>query len=232
MPKRLALALALTATLAVVAACGSGASSPSTSAPAVTPSPVASPSVAPSPSPSSAPSASAAAIASGDPFADQPYTIELPAGWQAFDVSSLDKTALDAYTKANPGFAGAIQTFSALPNARMAINPLLGNAAILIALPSQGMSLDALGKSFDAQFQAVPNVTNKPVAKPVTLPAGNALHWPISLSVNNTAGEKTKIEESIYLLVDPKTALMTVFVGPGDGGVADEQTIMESIAFK
>jgi hypothetical protein len=229
MPQRLVLALTA-ALLFVVSACGSGASSPS--APAATQTPAATPTAAPTSTPAPSPSASAAAIASGDPFADQPYTIELPAGWQAFDVSSLDKTALDAYTKANPGFAGAMQTFSSLPNARMAINPLLGNAAILIALPSQGMSLDVIGKSFDAQFQAVPNVTNKPTSKPVTLPAGSALHWPISLSVNNTSGQKTKLEESIYLLVDDKTALMTVFVGPGDGGVQDEQKIMESIAFK
>ena len=222
MPQRLALALTA-ALLVVVAGCNSSTAS---SAPTATPTPATTPTVAPSPSPS------AAAVASGDPFADQPYTIELPAGWDAFDVKSLDKTALDAYTKANPGFAGAMQTFSSLPNARMAINPLLGNAAIFIALPSRGMSLDVIGKSFDAQFQAVPNVTNKPVSKPVTLPAGKALHWPISLSVNNTAGQKTEIEESIYLLVDDQNALMTVFVGPGAAGVQDEQKIMESIAFK
>ena len=228
MPQR--LALALTALIVVVvAACNSSVAS---SAPAATPTAAATPTVAPTPTAAPTASPSAAAVPSGDPFADQPYTIDLPAGWEAFDVKSLDKTALDAYTKANPSFAGAMQTFSSLPNARMAINPLLGNAAIFIALPSQGMSIDALGKSFDAQFQAVPNVTNKPVSKPMTLPAGKALHWPISLSVNNTAGAKTKIEESIYLLVDPKTALMTVFVGPGDGGVQDEQKIMESIAFK
>lgn len=228
MPQRILVALA--AVLLIVAGCGSSASSPSASALAATSTPAATATVAPTPVAS--PSASAAAIASGDPFADQPYTIDLPAGWQAFDVNSMDKTALDAYTKANPGFAGAMQSFSSLPNARMAINPLLGNAAILIALPSGGMSLDLIGKSFDAQFQAVPGVTNKPVATPVTLPAGKALHWPIKLSVNNAAGTKTNLEESIYLLVDDKNALMTVFVGPGTTGVQDEQKIMDSIAFK
>jgi len=228
MPQRLALAFTAVL-LVVVAACNSSAAS---SAPAATPTAAATPTPAATPTATPTPSASAAALASGDPFADQPYTIEMPAGWQAFDVNSLDKTALDAYTKANPAFAGAMQTFASLPNARMAINPLLGNAAIFIALPSQGMSLDVIGKSFDAQFQAVPNVTNKPIAKPVTLPAGKALHWPISLTVNNTAGQKTDLNESVYLLVDDKNALMTVFVGPGSSGVQDEQKIMESIAFK
>jgi hypothetical protein len=228
MPQRNLVTLAVA--LLIVAGCGSSASSPSSSAPAASAAPAATATAAPTPAPT--PSASAAAVASGDPFSDQPYTIDLPAGWQAFDVKGLDQTALDAYARANPGFAGAMQTFSSLPNARMAINPLLGNAAILIALPSQGMSLDTIGKSFDAQFQAVPNVTNKPVATPVTLPAGKALHWPISLSVNNTAGATTKIEESIYLLVDDKNALMAVFVAPGPAGVQDEQTIMKSIEFK
>jgi hypothetical protein len=227
MPKRVLLAVA--AALSIVAACGSAASSPSTT-PTAAPTPL--PTVAPTPTPAPTPSASAAAVASGDPFADQPYAITLPTGWNAFDVSNLDQASLQAFTKANPTFAGPIQAFASLPNARLAVNPLLANAMVVITLPSQGLSLDTIGQSFTAQFQNVPGITSKPTAKPVTLPAGPALHWPISLSVKNVNGAATKIDESVYLLANDQTALMVVFVGPGSSSVDDEQAIVNSLRFK
>src|SRR5262249_3808215 len=160
--------------------------------------------------------------ASGDPFAGVPYMADLPDGWQVVDIANLDQASLDAFTKQNPGLAGAIASFKALPNARLAVNPLLGNAAILVAIPPQGLPLEMIGQAFTAQFQNVPGVTGKPTASPVTLPAGKGLHWTIPLSVNNASGAATKVSESVYLVVGGDTALMAVFVAPGGAAVPQE----------
>lgn len=165
---------ALTVVLTMVAAgCGS-TPSPSPS-PAVTATPIptstATPTATPAPSPTPA-----SASASADPFAGQPYTLDLPAGWVAFDPTNpTSKAALDAFGKANPALAPAFQAVASNPNLRMAANTLLGDALVVVQFPSQGLPLATIGQSFTAQLQAVPGVTAKPVAKPVSLPAGDAL---------------------------------------------------------
>ena len=154
---RLALAALLAA---VLTGCGSAAS-PSASPAAATPVPTATPASAATPAASPSTAANG-----GDPFADQPYSIDLPAGWQAYDLSTLSGPALDAFSQANPGLAGAVQSFKSTPNVRLAVNALQGNALVAIAIPSQGLPLETIGQSISAQFQAVPGVDKVPTAEP------------------------------------------------------------------
>jgi hypothetical protein len=225
MPQRIAPALAAVLLLVVVG-CASSSTTPSPSA-AATVTPTVAPTVAPTAT--AAPSQSSA---SGDPFADQPYVIDLPAGWQAVDPSALGGSGLDAFSQANPGLAGAIEAFKSTPNVRLATNLLLGNAIVALAISSQGLSLDTIGQSLTAQFQNVPGVINKPTAEPVTLPGGKALHWPISLSANKVGGGSAKVNESVYLLADDKNALIVEFVTPSGGASPDEAAIIKSVRFK
>ena len=221
---RLALAALL---VAVVAGCGSAAS-PS---PAATAAPTAVPTTAPTATPLPTASPSTAAN-SGDPFADQPYSIDLPAGWEAFDLSTLSGPALEAFTQANPGLAGAIQAFQTMPNVRLAVNKLQGNSLVAIAIPSQGMSLDTIGQSIGAQFQAVPGVTKVPPAETETLPAGPALHWPLSITTNKVGGGTLQVNESIHLLANDKTALLVEFVAPDGAPNPDEASMLQTVRFK
>jgi hypothetical protein len=211
MVHRLALAALLAA---VLAGCGSAAS-PSPSPAAATP----------------APSASTAADG-GDPFADQPYTIALPAGWQAYDLSTLSGPALEAFSQANPGLAGAIQSFKSTPNVRLAVNPLQGNALVAIAIPSQGLSLETIGQSISAQFQAVPGLAKVPTAENETLPAGPALHWPLSITTNKVGGGTMQVDESVHLLANDNTALLIEFVAPNGAPNPDEAPMIQTLRFK
>lgn len=217
---RLALATALAALLA---GCGAAAG-PSASPVAVT----AAPTVAPTATPATAPSSAAGG---GDPFADQPYSIDLPDGWQAYDMASLSGPALDAFSQANPGLAGAIETFRSMPNVRLAVNPLLGNALVAFALPSQGLALETIGQSISAQFQTVPGVIKVPVAESERLPAGPALHWPVSITTNKVGGGTAHINESIHLLANDQTALILEFVSPDGATNPDEASMIQTVRF-
>ena len=217
---RLALAALLAA---VLAGCGSAASS----SPAATAAPTAVPTATPAPTASPSTAAN-----SGDPFADQPYSIDLPAGWEAYDLSTLSGPALQAFTQANPGLAGAIQAFQTMPNVRLAVNKLHGNALVAIAIPSQGMSLDTIGQSIGAQFQAVPGVTKVPPAETETLAGGPALHWPLSITTNKVGGGTLQVNESIHLLANDKTALLVEFVTPNGAPNPDEASMIQTVRFK
>ncbi len=221
--------LALICALALaLAGCGSSAApSPSASA-EPTPSPTAIPTARPLPTPS----ASVAASGSAEPFAGQPYAMDLPAGWEVYDLSSLSPTALDAFGQANPGLAGAIRAFASTPNVRLAVNKLLGNAIVAISIPSQGLPLETIGQSISAQFQAVPGVTTKPATEAETLPAGKALHWALSISVNKTGGGKLQVDESIHLIANPTTAVLVEFVVPNGGANPDETKIIRTLRFR
>lgn len=225
MSRRLALA-AVVALL--VMGCGSAAG-PSPS-PALTASP--SPTATPTPTPAPSPSPSVAPKASADPFAGQPYTLDLPAGWEAFDLSATGKAGLDAFAKANPNLAGAIQAFASTPNVRMAVNKLLGNVMIAIAIPSQGLPMETIGQNLTAQFNAVLGLDAKAVARPLTLPAGPALHWPISISANKVDGGKVQVDESIYLTADTQTAVILEFVTPHGGTNPSEASIIKSLRLR
>ena len=222
---------ALTVVLAMVAAgCGSTLS-PSPS-PAVTATPIPTSTATPTATPAPSPTPSSAS-ASADPFAGQPYTLDLPAGWVAFDPTNpTSKAALDAFGKANPALAPALQAVASNPNLRMAANTLLGDALVVIQLPSQGLPLATIGQSFTAQLQAVPGVTSKPVAKPVSLPAGDALHWDVAISSNKVGGGTVQVDESVYLVADPQTAVVLEFVTPHGGVIPDEATIVKTLRFR
>jgi hypothetical protein len=218
---RLALAIVLALALA---GCGSSA--------APSPSPTVTPTPSPTATPLPTPSASVAASGSAAPFADQPYSIDLPAGWEVYDLSSLSPTALDAFGQANPGLAGAIQAFASTPNVRLAVNKLLGNALVAISIPSQGLPLATIGQSISAQFQAVPGLASKPVAESETLPSGEALHWALSLSVNKAGGGTLKVDESVHLIASPTTAVLVEFVVPNGGANPDETKIIRTLRFR
>jgi hypothetical protein len=216
----------------VASGCGSATPSPSpapTPAPTAAPTPTPSPTPPPSPSPTPEPSAAAGA----DLFAGLDYSIDLPIGWEGFDLSGPGKqAAIDAFSKENPGLAGSVEMFQALPGARMAINTLLGNVLIAVPMPAQGLSLETIGQSLTAQFGMVPGVEKPPVPQPVTLPAGDALHWVVPIETNKVGGGTARIEESLYLVVGGDTAVMVTFVMPPGGTVPDEAMIMESLEFR
>ncbi len=221
------LALVIVLALALTGCGSSAAPSPSPSA-APTPSPTAIPTATPLPTPSP----SVAASGSAALFADQPYVLDLPAGWEVYDLSNLSPTALDAFGQANPGLAGAVQAFASTPNVRLAVNKLLGNALVAIAIPSQGLPLATIGQSISAQFQAVPGLASKPVAEPETLPAGEALHWALSLSVNKTGGGTLQVDESVHLVANATTAVFVEFVVPNGGANPDESKIIQTLRFR
>jgi hypothetical protein len=166
-------------------------------------------------------------------FSGQPYTLDLPAGWTVFDLSNpASKTALDAFVAANPKMATAVKAFQSTPNVRMAVNSLLGNVIVSIAIPTGGVPLDTIGQSMTAQFKAVPGVVGVPTATPVTLPAGPALHWMLTISANSTAGTTTKATESIYLVTDGTNAVLVEFVAIQGAAIPQEQSIIQSLRFQ
>src|SRR5204862_6181235 len=111
------------------------------------------------------------------------------------------RPALEAFAKENPAFAPALKMREGNPGIRMAANQLLGNVMLVIALPSQGLPLETVGQSLTAQFAVVPGVSKRPKAEPVTVAAGDALHWTINLTANKVGCGKISVVESVYLLV-------------------------------
>jgi hypothetical protein len=221
MPMRRRLSSSLAAGL-LVAACGS---SGPTTAPATT-GPVAPPTVAVTAAPP------AATPASTGVFDGLDYSLDLPAGWTSFDLSDpAGQAALDAFVKSNPDFAGAIAAFKALPNVTMAVNPLVGNVMISLSLPTGGLPLDTIATTFTSQFAAVPGIKEPPVAEDVTLPAGQAVHWHITLEGNAPTGGTFEVGESIYLVANATTAVLVEFVETGPAGVPQEQQIIQSLKF-
>jgi hypothetical protein len=166
-------------------------------------------------------------------FAGQPYTLDIPDGWQSFDLTSAaGKAALDAFVKVNPGLAAGVSTFESLPNVRLAINPLLGNVLVTLSLPSQGLPLETIGQNFSSQFAAVPGLASPAPPEAITLPAGNALHWKLNVTANQAGGGKVQVAESVYLLVNATTAVIVEFVVIGNGTVPAESSIMQSFQFQ
>jgi hypothetical protein len=221
---RLALATLLAAALAGCATPAAPSASPAEPTTATTAAP-ATPTASPVASPSTAANG-------GDPFADQPYSIDLAAGWQAYDLSTLDGASLDAFTQANPGLAGAVQAFRSMPNVRLAVNPLQGNALVVIAIPSQGLPLETIGQTISAQFQAVPGVAKVPTGETETLPGGPAVHWPLTITTNKVGGGTVQVDESVHLLANDQTALLVEFVTPHGVANPDESSMIQSVRFR
>ena len=221
------LGSAMIATL-VVAACSSSAPTiaPTTAATAAaTITPTAAPSTAPaSPSPASSVSA--------DPFAGEPFTLTLPPGWEGFNLQDpAAQTAIDQFAASNPNLAASIQAFKAMPGVRMAVNPLLGNILLVLTTPSNGIGLDLIAQSFNAQFQAVPGLQAAPSPEAVTLTNGKGVHWLLALSANKAGGGTVQVSESVYLLANSTTAVILEFVVPQGGAIPDEQAIVNSFQF-
>ena len=221
MPRRL-LSIVLVGLLA--AACGTAQPSPN---PVTTPPPtsVATPTAAatdalvPSPGPTG-------------PFAGQPYALDLPEGWESFDLSDpAGAAAIDAFVAANPEMGAAVEAFKALPNVTMAVNAVLGNVVVSLATPSGGLSLDAIATGFTAQFGAVPGVASRPVPEELSLPVGRAIHWDITLEANDPAGGTYQVGESVYLVANDTTAVLVEFVEVEGAGVPQEQQIIQSLRF-
>jgi hypothetical protein len=182
------------------------------------------------------PSASAAAPSpslSAGAFNGQPYTITLPAAWQAFNLADpAAKAGLDSFVAANPNIAASVKLFEGIPGVRMAVNPVLGNVMLLFTTPSGGLPLGTLATSFTAQFQAVPGLTGTPSPQKVTLPGGDAIHWAIAIKANKAGGGTLSVAESVYLFASSTDAVILEFATLTGGAIPDEQAIASSFAFK
>lgn len=223
MPRRL-LSMILAGMLAT--ACGTAQPSPT---PVVTPAPT----VAPTPTEAATPTAGPGATpAPTSPFAGQPYALDLPDGWVTFDLSDPSgAAALDAFVTANPEMKASIDAFKQLPNVTMAVNLLLGNVIVSLAVPTGGLSLDVLATSFTTQFAAVPGVVTPPQPTDVTLPVGRAIHWDIEIKANSPGGGTYQVGESVYLVANDTTAVLVEFVEVGGAGIPQEDQIIRSLRF-
>jgi len=217
-------AFVLTAVL--VGACSS---STPTAAPTVAATTVPAATVAPTEPAASGPAASV----SSDPFAGEPFTLTLPAGWQGFNLQDpAAQASIDQFAASNPNLAASIQAFKAMqPAPRMAVNPVLGNILLVLTTPSNGLALDAFTQVFNAEFQAAPGLQAAPSPEPMTLPNGSAVHWQLALTANKAGGGTVQVSESIYLLVNSTTAVILEFVVPQGGAIPDEQAIVNSFKF-
>jgi len=223
----LAAAFAASLVAVFVAACGTGPTLPPevTRLPSFQPTSIVGPTSAPSSDATPAPT-------QASPFQGQPYALDLPEGWVAFDLSDpAGLAALDQFVTANPNMAAAIEAFKALPNVTMAINLRLGNVVVALPVPTGGQSLDVIAAAYTTQFGAVPGIVEAPVAENVTLPVGPAFHWHLTIEANDPGGGTFQVGESIYLAGSESTAVLVEFVDVGGGGVSQEQPIIQSLRF-
>lgn len=166
------------------------------------------------------------------PFDGQPYAMDLPEGWVAFDLSApAGAAALDAFVAANPDMAAAIEAFKALPNVTMAVNQLLGNVVISLSVPTGGRSFEVVTATMTTQFAAVPGIVGVPVPEPITLPAGPAVHWDLTIEANDPSGTTYQIGESIYLVANDTTAVLVEFVEAGGVAIPQEAEIIQTLRF-
>ncbi len=166
------------------------------------------------------------------PFDGQPYSLDLQDPWVIFDLSDpTGAAALDAFVAANPDMAGAIEAFAALPNVVMAVNQPVGHVVIALATPTGGRTLDAIAATFTTQFAAVPGVVAPPQPESITLPAGPAVYWDLTIEANNPGGGTSQIGESIYLVANDTTAVLVEFVEAGGVDMPGEPTIIRSLRF-
>ena len=181
--------------------------------------------------PAPATAAPTTAVTAG-PFDGQPYAMDLPEGWVTFDLSDpAGVAALDAFVAANPDMAAAIEAFKALPNVTMAVNQLLGNVVISLSVPTGGLTLDVIAASFTTQFAAVPGIVGVPQPESITLPAGPAVHWDLTIQANDPSGSTYQVGESIYLVANDSAAVLVEFVEAGGVAIPQETEIIQSLRF-
>jgi len=212
----------------LVAACGS---TTPTAAP-----PTPEPTVAPTPTPEVTAAATSTAVpataAPVDPYAGQAYRLTLPEGWLSFDMTDpAGQAALDAFVEANPDMASSIEAFKVLPNLVMAVNQDLGNVVVSTSVPTLGLTLDVLAATFTTQFAAVPGVQEVPQAESMTVTAGPAVHWHLTIEANNASGGTYTVGESIYLVANDTTAVLVEFVEVNGAPVPQEDQIIQSLRF-
>src|SRR5262245_5460550 len=217
--------LSLVAIALLLAACSSAPPSATPNEPTVAPTSRFAPTPTPAP-----PTPTAAAPAGTGLFGGLPYSLDLPAGWVSFDLSNpAAAAAIDAFVAENPGMAGLIEAFKALPNVVLAVNQLTGNAIVTVGVPTGGLPLDAIGASFTAQFANLPGVKEPPEQEELTLPAGPALHWDLALETNTPGGGTAEVAESVYLVENGEMAVLVEFVDSTGAGVPQEEQIIKSL---
>jgi len=219
MIRRLAL---LVATSALVLGCSSA---PPTATPAA-------PTAAPTSLPTTVATTVATPGATSGLFTGLPYTMDLPAGWTSFDLSDpTAAAAIDAFVAANPGMGPMLDAFKSLPNTVMAVNQLTGNVVISIGIPTGGLPLDTLGRTFTAQFANAPGVKTPPQPESLTLPIGPALHWNLEVGGNDASGGTFTVAESIYLVENGTSAVLVEFVDSTGTGNPQEGQIIQSLHY-
>ncbi len=218
-------------TAMLVAACGTA--QPSPSAVATVPGPT-SEIVTEAPSgmtPAPGTAAPSAGVSPG-PFDGQPYALDLPEGWVAFDLADpAGAAALDAFVAANPDMAAAIDAFKALPNVTMAVNQAAGSVLIALSVPTGGATLEAVKATMTTQFAAVPGIVGVPQPEQVTLPAGPGVHWDLTIEANDPNGTTYQVGESVYLVANDTTAVLVEFVEADGVPVAEEDQIIQTLRF-
>ena len=226
MPRRLSAVVVIALLVAACGTSGPTATPVSTAPPTLAPTPTAAPTPTPTPAPTPSPTP-----APSSPFAGQDYALTLPAGWVTFDLSDPSgQAALDAFVGANPEMAAAIEAFKALP-VTMAVNLLLGNVVVSLSQPSGGLTLGVIAASFTAQFAAVPGVKTVPEPDQLTLPAGPAVHWDLTVEANDPSGGAREVNESIYLVANDTTVVLVEFVDGTGAGIPQEDQIIQSLRF-
>ena len=128
--------------------------------------------------------------------------------------------------------AGSIEAFRKLDNVVMAVNQLLGDVIVTLAIPTGGLPLEVIAASFTLEFAGVPGVKEAPVAEDVTLPTGPAKHWHLVIEANNPSGGTSTVGESIYLATNATTAVLVEFVEVGGATVPQEQQIIQTLVIK
>ncbi len=187
---------------------------------------------APSASTMAPASAAPTAATSAGPFEGEAYSLDLPDGWVAFDLADpAGVAALDAFVAANPDMAAAIEAFKALPNVTMAVNQLLGDVLIALSVPTGGASLEVVTATMTTQFSAVPGIVGVPTPEQITLPAGPAVHWDLTIEANDPSGTTYQVGESVYLVANDTTAVLVEFVEAGGVAVAQEAEIIQTLRF-
>jgi len=213
--------LALLVAAALVLGCSSA---PPTATPAA-------PTAAPTTLPTAGPTTGTPGATSGL-FTGLPYTMDLPVGWTSFDLSDpTAAAAIDAFVAANPGMGAMLDAFKSLPNTVMAVNQLSGNVVISIGIPTGGLPLDTLGRTFTSQFANVPGVKTPPQPESLTLPIGPALHWKLEVGGNDASGGTFTVAESIYLVENGTNAVLVEFVDSTGSGNPQEGQIIQSLHY-
>jgi hypothetical protein len=165
-------------------------------------------------------------------FAGQPYSIDLPAGWQGFDPTDpADQATTDALLTANPALTGPFRAFQSTSNVRAAVQLALNNVLVVVPMTVGGSSLERLGQTVTNQLKLIPGLVGVPAPTVVTLPAGRGLHWDVTIVISSVTGVPTQVHESVFLLGQGETAVRLEFVSVGGRLISDEGPMLGTFRF-